>query len=80
MKKRFLILTILLFSITTNPVLANDGSDPPNPAVKAAEGDGGIPPPPGDNLPIDSNLSLLFIAGILVGATYIFRSDSKKVQ
>ena len=39
-----------------------------------------LPPPVGYNTPIDSNISLLFIAGILVGATYIFRSDSKKVQ
>ncbi|MCL6216976.1 hypothetical protein L1967_01610 [Zunongwangia sp. M21534] len=78
MKKRFLILTILLFSITTNPVFANDGSDPPNPG-KAAEDDG-LPPPPGRNVPIDSNLSFLLVGGLFIGVTYIFRSYSKKVQ
>ena len=58
--------------------------EPCEPGKKCEDGkcvdNNGLPPPPGDNLPIDSNLSLLFIAGILVGATYIFRSDSKKVQ
>ncbi|HAJ81908.1 MAG TPA: hypothetical protein DCO64_05650 [Zunongwangia profunda] len=69
MKKRFLIFTILLFSITTNPVFAQD-EEPPCPVC----------PPPGLPVPIDSNLSFLLVGGLFIGATYIFRSYSTKVQ
>ena len=84
MKKRFLMLFILFFCALSQaqecPPTCKDGeycNDSTDGKCLPIEG---LPPPPGDNLPIDSNISLLFIAGILIGATYIFRSDSKKVQ
>ena len=67
MKKIFLILTILLFSMITNPVLAKDSS-PPNP-LKASD----PPPPIGDNLPLDDHLYILGIAGVLVGSYLSFK-------
>ena len=67
MKKRFLIFTILLFSIKANPVFAQDS--PPEPCT--------LCPPVG--LPLDDHLYILVIAGVLVGG-YLKFKRTKIVQ
>ena len=70
MKKRFLIFTILLFSIKTNPVFAQD--TPPEPCT--------LCPPVGENIPIDDYIPLLLVAGAFIGGTYFYKNKSKLTQ
>ncbi len=61
---RFFVLIITLFGVTDAFAVPS----PPAPGDK-------IPPPPG--LPIDENIYILLIMGILFGIYIIFRFQSK---
>jgi len=80
-KTLIFILLVFVFEQFAN---AQCDTCPPNTECNTETGkceSNTLPPPPGDDLPIDSNVSLLMIAGLFIGATYIFRSAvPKKVE
>jgi|GEM_PF-1484632 len=82
MKKRFLILFILFFCALSQaqecPPTCNAGEYCDS--TTNGECVSGNPPPPGLDVPIDSNLSFLLVGGLFIGAIYIFRSYSTRVQ
>jgi hypothetical protein len=79
--KRIRILFLLFFVVLVSISSVRAEVHPPSPvnATSASEGEG--PPNPDDViLPIDENIVLLLIAGLVLGATVVYKNKIKKAS
>lgn len=81
--KRIRILFLLFFIILVSSVKAEVHPPSPQNAKNSFADDcgGDCPPNPGDlYLPIDENIVLLLIAGLVLGATVVYKNKIKKAS